>query len=184
MSVQPYSEMRNFFFLLLTLSLFTFTACGDDDATMAELNQDNIVGDWNLTAFNNDASITLDGQPFGDVTSSIANSNAVVSFAADGTWSSTGMYDITIMTTDTTETETVTDGIGSGTYTVTATELSMTGIDAGDEADTETPTVFTVNNFQLNALLDLSGTASETTMDPFFNLTIGADVSTEMTLER
>lgn len=176
--------MRNFFFLLLALSLFTFAACGDDDAdSPAELNQTNIVGDWNLTVFNNDADISIAGLGDTRVTSELASSNVVVSFAAGGTWTSTGEFDLTVVS-DTTTTETYTDGIGSGTYTVTSTQLTMTGIDAGDEADVEGPSVFTVRNFQENMLIDLSGNVMETIMDPFFGLTITTDITTEMTLER
>lgn len=175
--------MRNFFFLLLALSLFTFTACGDDDAAMAELNQDNIVGDWNLTVFNNDADISIVGFGESSATSEISNSNVVVTFAAGGTWTSTGDFDITIVS-DSTTTETYTDGIGSGTYTVTSTQLTMSGIDGGDDADTEAPTVFTVRSFQENMLIDLAGNVMETITDPFFGLTVTTDVDTEMTLER
>lgn len=172
--------MRNFFFLLLTLSLFTFAACGDDDAAMAELNESNIVGDWNLTVFGNDADVTIAGAT-SNITSDISNSNVVVSFAAGGTWTSTGSFDITIVS-DSTTTETYTDGIGSGTYTVTSTQLTMTGIDAGDEADTETPTVLNVRSFTENMLLSLAGSASETV--EFFGITATTEIDTEMVLER
>lgn len=177
---KPYTEMRNFFFLLLTLSIFTFAACGDDDAAMAELNQDNIVGDWNLTVFGNDADITIAGAT-SSVTSDISNSTVVITFAEAGTWTSTGSFDVTIVA-DSTTTEMYTDGIGSGTYTVTSTQLTMTGIDAGDEADTETPTVLNVQSFSENMMLSLAGSASETV--EFFGITATTEVDTEMVLER
>jgi len=177
--------MRNLTLLLLPLCLFLFTACGDDDdSASAELTQENIVGDWNLTALDSDFAISIAGLGDNSGTSDIANSSVIVTFEADGTWTSDGQYDITIMSSDTTETETYDDGIGSGTYTVTSTMLTMTGIDSGDEADTETPTPFMVTNFQEGMLIELDGNVMETVTDPFFGLEISADVTTKMTLEK
>ncbi|SEQ46396.1 hypothetical protein [Neolewinella agarilytica] len=177
--------MRNLSLLMLPLCLLLFTACGgDDDSDAVELTQENVVGDWNLIELNNDFEVSIAGLGDESGSSEIANSTVVVTFAADGTWSSAGQYDITIMSSDTTEMETYDDGIGSGTYSVTNSQLSMTGIDAGDDSDTESPTVFTVRSYVMGSSLELVGNASETIMDPFFGLTVSVDVDTEMVLER
>lgn len=175
--------MRNFFYLLLFVSVATFSACGDDDSAGAALTQENISGEWNLTMFSNDGSVSVSGFGSSPIESDISNSTVVIDFAADGTWTSMGQYDITVVS-DTTTTDTYTDGIGSGTYTVENGRLSMTGIDSGDEADTETPTVLNVRNFVPDMIIELTGNNMASFTDPFFGLTVSTNFDTEMVLER
>jgi|AntRauTorckE5430_2_1112549.scaffolds.fasta_scaffold08735_3 hypothetical protein len=178
--------MRILSILFLCLSVFTISSCGDDEdmATATALSAEAIIGDWNLTAYNNGGDIIVVGLGSNTFTSSITNSNVVVTFGANGNWSSVGDYDITVVTPDTTETTTYDDGIGMGTYTVTSTQLVLSGINAGDDADLDLPTVLNVAEYSVDNLLRLRGNTRETFMDPVFGLTVSVDLDTEMTLER
>jgi|GEM_PF-3170709 len=174
--------MRIALYTLLVAGIFTFNGCGSDDDAAAMLSMDNIQGSWDLTAYSSDSDVTVLGET-SNLTSEISNSSVVVSFAADGSWTSEGSYTITSMDADTTTVEMYDDGIGEGTYTVSSGSLTLVGLDAGDESDMESLTL-NVAQFTEGSELRLNASVMETIMDPFFGLTITIDADIDMALER
>ncbi|MEM9261035.1 MAG: hypothetical protein AAGA62_15435, partial [Bacteroidota bacterium] len=149
------------------------------------ITMENIQGSWNLTGMDVNAEITIsDGiqTENSTIVSTIANSTVVMTFNADGTWSSTGMVEVTTTDEDGTETTELTDGVGSGTYTVTNGVVCIAGIYAGNEADVEDPVPYTVTRFQPGSLLVLDGSAMESV--DFFGATLSLDLEQEITLEQ
>lgn len=178
--------MRTAFFSLLFMGLFLVSSCGsDDDSNSVAITMENIQGSWNLTDMNVDAEIVVsDGTTTerSSIVSTIANSTVVMTFNANGTWSSTGMLEITTTDADGTETTELTDGIGSGTYTVVNGTISIAGIDAENEADVEDPVPYNVTTFQPGSRLVLDGSAMESV--DFFGVMFSVDLEQEITLEQ
>lgn len=179
--------MRITFFSLLCISFFLISSCGGDDDTNAiAITIQDIQGSWNLTGMDTDAEVSLteSGQTErAPIVSSIANSTVVMTFNADGTWTSTGMVQINI-TYEETEMETteLTNGIGSGTYTIADGQVSIAGIEAENETDVEEPVPYTVISFQPNSRLVLDGRAMESI--DFSGSIFSIDLEQTITLEQ
>lgn len=176
--------MKLSFYALLIMGIFSLAACGDDEDN-STLTSDNIIGTWDLTAYDADADITIG---FGGIsettqsTSTLTESTVTVTFNTDGTWTSEG--DLTIITTtdSTTETTEETDGLGNGTYVVADGKLTMSNIDAGDEADVseiEFNTIYTPDT-----RIEMDGTAMESGTDPILGLEFSIDLDLSMVLQR
>lgn len=174
--------MKNALLLLLALTLLTFGSCKKDEEVV-QLTSENIQGTWRLTTFANDGTISLAGvaSPF---SSSISNSTVTITFSRSGenqTFTSTGDYTLTINSQEGVETEDMTGGIGDGSYTLAEGVLTLTNIDIGDEADTET-LLLNVESFQVDNFIELQGETRENSM--VFGIPFGIDYTTDMRLEK
>ena len=176
--------MKFSFYALLMVGLFSFSSCDKDDPEV-KLDDEAIVGTWNLTAYDADADVGIGFAGVVETTksvSTISNSTVTVTFDATGNWTSTGDYTLTTTVDGETETEEVTGGIGSGTYTVVDGRLTMSDIDAGDENDVETIEFDT--SYSPDTQIDLVANVKESGSDPVFGLDFEIDLMLDMTLEK
>jgi hypothetical protein len=177
--------MKLSFYALLIMGVFSLAACGDDDDNGVKLTSDNIVGTWNLTAYDSDADVTIG---FGGInetsqsTSTLTESTVTVTFKNDGTWTSEGDYTISTTTDGMTETSEETDGLGEGTYTVADGKLTMSNIDAGDESDVSE--IEFATDYTPDSKIEMSGNAMESGTDPFLGLEFSIDLDLTMVLEK
>jgi len=177
--------MKNFFYLLLCVGLFTFASCNDDDDDEPSLTEANIEGTWNLDRYDNDYTIDITGTDAVNGSSEISNSNVTMTFTSSSlTWTSTGDFTLTLTDSDSTTTENITGGIGSGTYSVENGNLVLVGIDSGDETDSDAPTVFRPTSYNPDSELKADGDIDVTIMDPLFGLTVSIDGDIKMELSR
>ena len=175
--------MKLSFYALLIMGVFSLAACGDDEDTI--LNNDNIIGTWDLTMYDADSDISIGFGGISETTTSISTltaSTVKITFNADGTWTSEG--DLTIETTvdGMTETTEESDGLGNGTYVVADGRLTMSNIDAGDESDVSEIEFDT--NYTPDTRIEMNGTASESDTDPILGLEFTIDLDLNMVLER
>ncbi len=176
--------MKNFFYLLVCVSLFTFTSCNDDDDD-PELTESNIEGAWNLEAYENDYTLNIVGLGTTAGKAEITNSDVIVTFSsADLTWTSSGDFTLEVTDADSTTTENLTGGIGSGTYSVENGNLLMVGIDAGDETDNDEPTSFRPTSYNPDSRFEGQADLDVTITEPFLGLTVSIDGDVIMELSR
>ncbi|MEL7222735.1 MAG: hypothetical protein AAGJ93_15545 [Bacteroidota bacterium] len=176
--------MKLSFYSLLIVSVFSLAACGDDEDTI--LNNENIVGTWNLTMYDADAEISFGlGGVVAETTqstSTLTESTVKITFNADGTWTSEGDLTITTTVDGMMETSEQSDGVGSGTYIVADGRLTMSDLDAGDEADVSDIEFDT--NYTPDTRIEMNGTTTESDTDPLLGLEFTIDLDLSMVLER
>jgi len=130
--------MKNTFRIacILFISVFVITSCeSDDDNNAFVLNNANIAGTYNLTAFSGTARETdTSGGRTDTVLQTIVGgnfNNATVTFNANGTVSSTGSYTSVLTTVEDgfTDTETTIDSTDiSGSYTITGNSIRISSL--------------------------------------------------------
>ena len=115
-------------FFSMTLSLFI--SCSNDDDTATPVDQDTLIGTWEMTSLNVDTEFsgTLLQIPFASSTNSVGENFDYTLTFTETTYSASGSYDI--VTTGTVngvpldeERETITDANESGTYEFVDGEL-------------------------------------------------------------
>jgi hypothetical protein len=126
--------MKNFKLLSIAIVITLFVSCSDDDETTTPVDQENLVGTWQMISLNVDTDISgnFSDVPITSSTSSVGeNFDYTITFT-ETTYSSSGSYDI--VTTGTVngvpldeERETVTDANESGTYEFVDGELVIDG---------------------------------------------------------
>lgn len=176
--------MKFSIYALALLGFFAFSSCEKDDDSV-KLDSTNIQGTWNLTTYDSDTDVSIGVGLLVDKTntvSSISNSTVTVTFKADGTWTSEGDYTLTTTSEGTTETDEISDGIGGGTYTLADGQLTMSDIDAGDEADIAS--IDFNSAYTPDTRIDLNADVTEMTTDPFFGLDVTIDLMLNMVLEK
>ena len=125
--------MSRFLLPTLCLTLLIFSGCppdtplGEDDLVITE---EDFYGSWRVSRLSSDYTITGSflGEPIDERgTSSISDSDLSVEFAADGTWSSSGDYRLTVTTEGNID---VTDqsGIGGGRWSFRSDTLFFNGM--------------------------------------------------------
>lgn len=118
--------MRNFFFILLCIGMVSsFSSCGDDDDNSIVITSENLAGTWDVSSLTSENETLI-------VTGSTTTTNSstptalTITFNADGSWSSAGDFERTVVVLGNETLETVT-GIGSGTFTASGNIVTLTG---------------------------------------------------------
>ena len=148
--------MKTFKLLFFSLSLSLFISCDNDDDTTTPVDQDTLIGSWEMISLNvdTDFSGTLLDVPITSSTNSIGENFDYVLTFTETTYNASGSYDV--VTTGTVngvpldeERETVTDADESGTYEFIDGELVIDGalIDL-DEVNSELEGIEIDPNFE------------------------------------
>ena len=154
--------MKRFtFFSALIFMAFAFVSCGDDDTdTNVEATTADLVGTWEMTAFETDleGSFQIEDQQIDFTSSSVGKDfDYQVIFGAEGNLSATGSYTLETTTTSLGQTQTqedviADDGFFEGTYSVSGSTITFT--DASDSMTTATIQSLTDTRMVLRANLD------------------------------
>ena len=144
--------------LILTLSLTFFVSCSDDDENTTPVDQETLIGTWEMIALNVNTDIrgTFGEVPITSSTSSGGENFDYTIVFTETTYTATGSYDV--VTTGTVngipldeERETVMDANERGTYEFVDGELVIDGelIDI-EEANSELEGVELDSNFEVS----------------------------------
>ncbi len=164
--------------ILLLLSFFILTGCGDDDSDPVLDN--NLIGTWNMNNISYSGTSTTSYPGIPDVTATFTGesteSDYQIVFNEDNTYSTSGSYTINLTTEvggqSDTQSSTVSgaQALGSGTWQLSGNTLSIT---SGGQTTEGTLTELTANNFRLETNLtqtqSFSGTSGTITVDAVFN---------------
>lgn len=116
---------------LLVLGLVGLTGCPPDRPSVPEnLTSDDLLGTWSIDRF--DSEFMTTGTFLGeDVdqqgSSSISSSALQITFSANGSWASSGDYDLTVTGEDGSE-STTREGVGQGSWTFRSDTLFLDGL--------------------------------------------------------
>jgi hypothetical protein len=166
------------FSALFLFSILMLVSCKDDDNESAPLMSDSLEGTWTITAYNTQINTQVMGQSAEASSSSIANSDATISFDSVGTFSTSGTFDDTTVDAGNSQTTSVTLS-DRGTYSVNGqiVTLNVTGfspyLTSGD---------YEVTNFSPNSRVEMMA-VSRDTLDLFGVVSIFETRSTTV-LER
>lgn len=170
--------MRNFFFLLLCVSMVSFASCGDDDDNGPTVSMADIVGNWNVTMLSSENEVVVAN--IGATTAyTTSNSTLTLTFNDDGSWTSGGAFTRTA-TLAGTPVDAMLNGIGSGTYTVNGGTVTLNGVEnIGADIDN---IPFRVEEFTTGSLLRLI--ADEDDIASILGIESGFRFDADMTLEQ
>lgn len=162
--------------LYLLSLLFLITAC-DKEETNLEVTNDNLAGEWELTAF------TYGGRSTNEVGGETYRSNFAgngrdlaysVRFNTDGTYTSSGSYTIDAMYAfggqEFSQVLIIDDALGTGTYTLNGDELSVT---RDEDGETSVATILQLTNDVL--IFELQQTKTNTSQSATSTAIIDGD---------
>ena len=177
--------MKKFFGLLL-LSTMALYSCGDDDDN-GTVDENQIVGTWDLDDADLDLEIALDNMGSTITTtsnSSLVTSNIKITFNEDGTYSSVGNATFLNRTPGLPDEEFTTQSdTSSGTYTVTGDTIVFSGdglIDVGGASGSDIDLLYSISSLtdsqfiidvEGESVADFLGVPANLEIDGFFKLT-------------
>ena len=149
--------MKMYRVIPILFSLVFFVSCSDDDSDTTPVDQDTLIGTWEMISLNVDTDIsgTFAEVPVTSTTSSVGENFDYTIVFTETTYSATGSYDV--VTTGSVngvpldeERETVTDANERGTYEFVDGELVIDGelIDI-EEANSELEGAELDSNFEV-----------------------------------
>ena len=151
------------------------------------LTEADLIGTWTVDRFSSDYRIsgTFIGEDVDERgTTKIGNSDLQLRFDADGSWTSSGDYSLTVANESQQEV-TQQSGIGEGTWSFRSDTLYLDGLmNYGGNGDFEPRQACAVSDFTQYLSIDFTTQVDHTDMDPDYDIVIRTEGDWKINLVR
>lgn len=172
--------------ILLCCALLAFSGCPKDEP-IDFLSAEDFYGSWSVVQFDSDFSNTgtFLGEDIDQQGSSrITNSALRINLQRNGSWTSSGDYDLVIVTDEGQET-TEQEGIGEGTWLFRSDTLFMDGLrNYNGSGEFELAQPFAITDFEREISADFTTSFDQTERDDDLDINIRTQSSWEIVFVR